>query len=220
MSSSSTLISPARPCAPRPLAFVPACAACTRGALRAALNFRCWHHCCARGARTPLDGMAARSRLGGGATYDVNTGARIAPRADDAPRLEVWDCEERGGFVWLFFGTPTTPRAARPPIPWVPELSLPGARRDDCLWSAVTQRRPAGRSARALPPSCERHKSWPPRLCVPRMRARRRWRGLRFDVGSPPTLTSSMPGLARSQAGGACTARLKYPPATGWSRRM
>lgn len=33
--------------------------------------------------------------------------------------------EERGGFVWLFFGSCTLPAEARPPIPHIPELEHP-----------------------------------------------------------------------------------------------
>ena len=30
--------------------------------------------------------------------------------------------EEKGGFVWLFYGSKDMPAAERPPIPYVPEL--------------------------------------------------------------------------------------------------
>jgi len=35
------------------------------------------------------------------------------------PVLEVYPVEERGGFVWLFYGDAATPEAQRPPIPVV-----------------------------------------------------------------------------------------------------
>ena len=38
--------------------------------------------------------------------------------------------EERGGFVWLFYGSDALPAAERPPIPCVPEL-------EDPAWKAV-----------------------------------------------------------------------------------
>jgi phenylpropionate dioxygenase-like ring-hydroxylating dioxygenase large terminal subunit len=41
--------------------------------------------------------------------------------------LEVFDCAEQGGFIWLFFGDKEMPASIRPSIPWVPELDLPGA---------------------------------------------------------------------------------------------
>jgi phenylpropionate dioxygenase-like ring-hydroxylating dioxygenase large terminal subunit len=34
--------------------------------------------------------------------------------------------EEKGGFVWLFFGSTSLPPEERPPIPYVPELDDPG----------------------------------------------------------------------------------------------
>uniref|UniRef100_A0A7S0RGI2 Rieske domain-containing protein n=1 Tax=Chlamydomonas leiostraca TaxID=1034604 RepID=A0A7S0RGI2_9CHLO len=46
------------------------------------------------------------------------------------PLVEGYPVEERGGFVWLFFGSKSMPAAERPPIPWVPELAAPG-------WQAV-----------------------------------------------------------------------------------
>ena len=38
--------------------------------------------------------------------------------------------EERGGFIWLFFGDKSLPAEERPPIPFTPELEAPG-------WHAV-----------------------------------------------------------------------------------
>jgi phenylpropionate dioxygenase-like ring-hydroxylating dioxygenase large terminal subunit len=36
--------------------------------------------------------------------------------------------EERGGFVWLFYGSKSMPAEERPPIPAIPELEDPGWR--------------------------------------------------------------------------------------------
>jgi len=38
--------------------------------------------------------------------------------------------EERGGFIWLFWGDKSLPADERPPIPWAPEL-------EDPSWKAV-----------------------------------------------------------------------------------
>jgi hypothetical protein len=38
--------------------------------------------------------------------------------------------EERGGFVWLFYGSKSMPAEERPPIPSIPEL-------EDPAWRAV-----------------------------------------------------------------------------------
>ena len=56
-----------------------------------------------------------------------------AEKAGEWPRKPVTDAypvEEKGGFVWLFFGSPALPADERPPIPYVPEL-------DDKGWKAV-----------------------------------------------------------------------------------
>ncbi|KAK3247277.1 hypothetical protein CYMTET_43220 [Cymbomonas tetramitiformis] len=45
------------------------------------------------------------------------------------PLLGSYPIEERGGFVWLFWGSKSMPEDARPPIPLVPEL-------EDPQWSA------------------------------------------------------------------------------------
>jgi hypothetical protein len=51
----------------------------------------------------------------------------MGPEAASAlETLEVWSCQEKGGFVWMFFGDKDTPMDARPAIPWVPELNKPG----------------------------------------------------------------------------------------------
>lgn len=44
--------------------------------------------------------------------------------------VPVYDVEERGGFIWLWYGSQDLPRDARPPIPCVPEL-------EDPEWKAV-----------------------------------------------------------------------------------
>jgi phenylpropionate dioxygenase-like ring-hydroxylating dioxygenase large terminal subunit len=36
--------------------------------------------------------------------------------------VEAYPVEEKGGFVWLFYGSKQFPKEARPPIPWTPEL--------------------------------------------------------------------------------------------------
>jgi phenylpropionate dioxygenase-like ring-hydroxylating dioxygenase large terminal subunit len=44
--------------------------------------------------------------------------------------VPIYDVEERGGFIWLWYGSRDLPRDARPPIPCVPELENPD-------WKAV-----------------------------------------------------------------------------------
>ncbi|GLI62695.1 hypothetical protein VaNZ11_005371 [Volvox africanus] len=46
------------------------------------------------------------------------------------PLAESYPVEERGGFVWLFFGAKGLPREERPPVPLAPEL-------EDPEWRAV-----------------------------------------------------------------------------------
>ncbi|KXZ50765.1 hypothetical protein GPECTOR_15g450 [Gonium pectorale] len=46
------------------------------------------------------------------------------------PLVDSYPVEERGGFVWLFFGSKSLPADERPPIPMVPEL-------EDPKWRAV-----------------------------------------------------------------------------------
>lgn len=41
------------------------------------------------------------------------------------PILEGYPVEEKGGFIWLFYGSKSLPEAERPPIPYVPELEDP-----------------------------------------------------------------------------------------------
>ena len=103
--------------------------------------------CPQSGARL-TDGHTAAASAGGetremistsdGTAYDAVTGQLLGTGAEggDAPRLEVWDCIERGGFVWLFFGDKDMPLAARPPIPWVPELDKKGAEGRRAAWVA------------------------------------------------------------------------------------
>ncbi len=38
------------------------------------------------------------------------------------PLLDAYHVEEKGGFVWLFYGSKDMPEDARPPVPYVPEL--------------------------------------------------------------------------------------------------
>jgi phenylpropionate dioxygenase-like ring-hydroxylating dioxygenase large terminal subunit len=61
-------------------------------------------------------------------TYALGSGEPLAMpgMAQSVRPLEVFDCAEQGGFVWLFFGDKDMPISNRPSIPWVPELDLPG----------------------------------------------------------------------------------------------
>lgn len=44
------------------------------------------------------------------------------------PVLQSFDVVEKGGFVWLFYGSKMMPMDARPPIPFVPEVHPPRPR--------------------------------------------------------------------------------------------
>lgn len=44
------------------------------------------------------------------------------------PLVNAYPVEEKGGFIWLFYGSPDLPAEERPPIPYVPELDNPGWR--------------------------------------------------------------------------------------------
>jgi hypothetical protein len=46
------------------------------------------------------------------------------------PIVGSFPVEEKGGFVWLFFGSKSLPAEERPPIQTIPELDMPG-------WKAV-----------------------------------------------------------------------------------
>ncbi|WIA22778.1 hypothetical protein OEZ86_009732 [Tetradesmus obliquus] len=46
------------------------------------------------------------------------------------PLIGSYAVEERGGFIWLFYGSPSLPAEERPPIPFTPEL-------EDPAWRAV-----------------------------------------------------------------------------------
>lgn len=46
------------------------------------------------------------------------------------PIVSSYPVEERGGFIWLFWGDKSLPADERPPIPWAPEL-------EDPSWKAV-----------------------------------------------------------------------------------
>jgi phenylpropionate dioxygenase-like ring-hydroxylating dioxygenase large terminal subunit len=41
------------------------------------------------------------------------------------PLIGSYAVEERGGFIWLFYGSPSLPAEERPPIPFTPELEDP-----------------------------------------------------------------------------------------------
>lgn len=67
------------------------------------------------------------SQLNEDEEFDAVTGLPVDATATASyNRLEIWDCVEQGGFVWLFFGDKASPVESRPPIPWVPELDTPG----------------------------------------------------------------------------------------------
>jgi len=44
------------------------------------------------------------------------------------PLIGSYVVEERGGFVWLFYGDKSLPAEERPPIPFTPELADPAWR--------------------------------------------------------------------------------------------
>ena len=46
------------------------------------------------------------------------------------PLVDAHPVEEKGGFIWLFYGSKSLPEDARPPIPYCPEL-------DDPTWKPV-----------------------------------------------------------------------------------
>ncbi|KAL4420675.1 hypothetical protein ABPG75_010331 [Micractinium tetrahymenae] len=46
------------------------------------------------------------------------------------PLVDSWPVEEKGGFIWVFYGSKSLPAEERPHIPYVPEL-------DDPEWRAV-----------------------------------------------------------------------------------
>lgn len=89
-----------------------------------------------------------------GTTYNVTTGHALGDTAQ--PALEVFDCAEQGGFVWLFFGDHNMPADMRPDIPSVPELQLPGAPRTRAVrtalvWVSQTEVHVTARIARENP---------------------------------------------------------------------
>ena len=49
------------------------------------------------------------------------------PAADGCPHAHL-QVSEKGGFIWLFYSDPTFPADERPPIPYAPELDMPGWR--------------------------------------------------------------------------------------------
>ncbi|KAL0046822.1 hypothetical protein WJX82_010864 [Trebouxia sp. C0006] len=71
-----------------------------------------------------------------GWAFDEEGVLRDVPAAEKAeawPRKQLVDSyavQEKGGFVWLFYGSKTFPADERPPIPYVPEL-------DDPTWKPV-----------------------------------------------------------------------------------
>ncbi|KAF5827662.1 hypothetical protein DUNSADRAFT_275 [Dunaliella salina] len=71
-----------------------------------------------------------------GWAFDSEGKLREVPSLSDKERLpkrqlvETYPVVEKGGFVWLFFGSKTLPPDERPPIPFIPEL-------EDPSWQAV-----------------------------------------------------------------------------------
>lgn len=65
-----------------------------------------------------------------GWAFDAEGRLRDVPSAEHGswpkrPLLGAYDVEERGGFVWLFYGNRSMPADERPPIPFTPELEDP-----------------------------------------------------------------------------------------------
>eukprot|EP00878_Enallax_costatus_P003488 GHUV01003701.1.p1 GENE.GHUV01003701.1~~GHUV01003701.1.p1 ORF type:complete len:521 (+),score=199.28 GHUV01003701.1:1499-3061(+) len=70
-----------------------------------------------------------------GWSFDAEGKLRDVPSAEHGswpkrPIIGSYDVEERGGFVWLFYGSKSLPKEERPPIPFTPEL-------EDSKWRAV-----------------------------------------------------------------------------------
>ncbi len=63
-------------------------------------------------------------------TCDASPPTVHAAHTNHLPTAVTWRTQERGGFVWLFFGSKSLPADERPPIPVVPEL-------EDLNWRAV-----------------------------------------------------------------------------------
>ncbi|KAF8066301.1 SAE2 [Scenedesmus sp. PABB004] len=86
---------------------------------------RCRRRTAARCVSCPYHGWA----------FDATGRLRDVPSADRGswprrPLLGSYAVQERGGFVWLFYGPPSLPAEERPPIPFTPEL-------EDPAWRAV-----------------------------------------------------------------------------------
>lgn len=65
-----------------------------------------------------------------GWAFDSEGKLRDVPSAEHGswprrPLISAYDVEERGGFVWLFYGSKSMPASERPPIPFTPELEDP-----------------------------------------------------------------------------------------------
>ncbi|KAK9837299.1 hypothetical protein WJX81_004912 [Elliptochloris bilobata] len=66
-----------------------------------------------------------------GWAFDTEGVLRDVPAAEHGsdfpqkPLIDAFPVEERGGFVWLFYGSQQLPEDERPPIPLVPELEDP-----------------------------------------------------------------------------------------------
>jgi len=65
-----------------------------------------------------------------GWAFDSEGKLRDVPSAEHGswprrPLISAYDVEERGGFVWLFYGSKAMPPSERPPIPFTPELEDP-----------------------------------------------------------------------------------------------
>jgi len=73
---------------------------------------------------------AKKKKKDHGWAFDGDGRLRDVPSAEPGrwpkrPILESYPVEERGGFVWLFFGDARLPADERPPIPHAPELDAP-----------------------------------------------------------------------------------------------
>jgi phenylpropionate dioxygenase-like ring-hydroxylating dioxygenase large terminal subunit len=72
-----------------------------------------------------------------GWSFDAEGKLRDVPSATHGswpkrPLIGSYAVEERGGFIWLFYGSPSLPAEERPPIPFTPELEDPNWRAGGC----------------------------------------------------------------------------------------
>lgn len=79
-----------------------------------------------------------------GWAFDAEGKLRDVPSAEHGswpkrPLVGAYDVEERGGFVWLFYGSKSMPADERPPIPMTPELKDPKWRAGEVDWRLLDQ---------------------------------------------------------------------------------